>query len=146
MLDELVLKLRPRRVFINIGTNDLSDPRIALDEMLSNYDAILTRMQDGLPGVELYLMAYYPGNAEAAAELVRKLLQVRTNEKIAEANQRVKALAAKHKARFIDLNAPLMDGQGRLKAEYTLEGMHLNEDGYRAIFPELLRYLKEAPW
>ena len=33
------------------------------------------------------------------------------------------------------MNAPLTDDQGRLKAEYTIEGMHIYEAGYRAIWP-----------
>ena len=33
------------------------------------------------------------------------------------------------------INAPLTDDQGRLKAEYTIEGMHIYEEGYRAIWP-----------
>ena len=33
--------------------------------------------------------------------------------------------------RYHELNQPLKDEQGRLKAEYTLEGMHINSAGYR---------------
>ena len=41
------------------------------------------------------------------------------------------------------MNAPLMDEQGRLKAEYTIEGMHINPDGYRAIFEDVMNYVRE---
>ena len=44
------------------------------------------------------------------------------------------------------MNANLKDDQGRLKAEYTIEGMHINEDGYRSIYPELMAYVKEPGW
>ena len=41
------------------------------------------------------------------------------------------------------MNAPLTDERGRLKAAYTIEGMHIREEGYRAIWPlvreEILR-------
>ena len=41
------------------------------------------------------------------------------------------------------LGAVGTDDHGRLKAEYTIEGMHIREDGYRAIWPlvrkEILR-------
>jgi len=36
-----------------------------------------------------------------------------------------------------------MDEQGRLKAEYTIEGVHMNEKGYRAIFDDVMRYVME---
>ena len=32
---------------------------------------------------------------------------------------------------------------GKRKAEYTIEGMHIKEEGYRAIFPEFIRYAME---
>jgi len=39
----------------------------------------------------------------------------------------------------MDFNAPLTDEQGRLKAEYTIEGMHIRPEGYRAIWPDVAR-------
>ena len=47
----------------------------------------------------------------------------------------MEALAKETGARYIDVNAPLTDGAGRLRAEYTIEGMHIREEGYRAIWP-----------
>lgn len=140
VLDVCVYDLAPRRIFINIGTNDLSDPAISLEEMIGNYDQILTQIQEHLPKVELYLMAYYPVNPKAAAEEMKACLQIRTNAKIASANGEVLKLAQKHHARFIDVNAPLTDAEGNLKKEYTIEGMHINRDGYLAILDDILRY------
>ena len=70
-------------------------------------------------------------------------LLIRTNEKIKAANEQVKKLAEKHGQRYIDVNAPLTDGQGRLKAEYTIEGMHIKPEGYRAIFDDVMKYVNE---
>lgn len=140
VLDVCVYDLAPRRIFINIGTNDLSDPSISLGQMLDNYDQILTQIQEHLPKVELYLMAYYPVNPKAAAEEMKACLQIRTNAKIASANREVMKLAQAHHARFIDVNAPLTDEEGNLKKEYTIEGMHINRDGYLSILDDVLRY------
>ena len=140
VLDVCVYDLAPRRIFINIGTNDLSDPSISLGQMLDNYDQILTLIQEHLPKAELYLMAYYPVNPKAAAEEMKACLQIRTNAKIASANREVMKLAQAHHARFIDVNAPLTDEEGNLKKEYTIEGMHINRDGYLSILDDVLRY------
>ena len=43
---------------------------------------------------------------------------------------------------YIDINDGLKDEQGRLKAEYTIEGLHINEQGYRAVFDDFLKYLE----
>lgn len=83
-----------------------------------------------------------PVNYEAAAENMKECLKIRTNEKITAANALVKQLAEKHGQHYIDINDGLKDEQGRLKAEYTIEGLHINEQGYRAIFDDFLKYLE----
>lgn len=141
-LDLCVLTLKPRRLFINIGTNDFNGPEADMDGIMARYDTILTRIKSALPQVELYLMAYYPVNPDAAMDFMKQILKFRTNELLLRANQRVAELAGKHGGQYIDLNAPLRDSEGRLRAEFTVEGMHINEDGYRAVLAELLPYLR----
>ena len=110
---------------------------------MTNYDRIITLIEEKLPGAVIYMMAYYPINYEAATEEMRPGLLIRTNEKIRAANEEVKKLAARHGQKYIDVNAPLTDEQGRLKAEYTIEGMHIKPEGYRAIFDDVMKYVNE---
>ena len=137
ILDALVTDLQPRRVFLNIGTNDLSDPAVTIDALIERYEQILTRIEEGVPAVDIILMAYYPINYDAADEGMKANLRIRTNERIRQANRALEALAAAHGQPFRDFNAPLTDDQGRLRAAYTIEGMHIREEGYRAIWPEV---------
>lgn len=146
ILDACVLGLEPRRVFINIGTNDLSDGNIPMEQVMDNYDKILSIVEEALPQVEIYLMAYYPVNYEAATEEMKPCLLIRSNEKIAKANELVKQLANKHGQKYIDVNDALKDEQGNLKAEYTIEGMHIKPEGYRTIFTEVMKYVQEPAW
>lgn len=143
VLDVCVFDLQPSKVFINIGTNDLSDSRIPMQKIMDNYDKIITAIEDNVPNVRIYMMAYYPINYEAAAENMKECLKVRTNEKINAANAEVRKLAEKHGQRYIDISDNLKDEKGRLKAEYTIEGLHIKEAGYRAIFNDFLKYLNE---
>lgn len=142
-LDVCVIDLRPAKIFINIGTNDLSDSNIPISELMENYDKIISQIEARLPETTIYLMAYYPVNYEAADENMKECLKIRNNEKIRTANAEVKKLAEKHGQRYIDINRNLMDEQGRLRAEYTIEGLHINEDGYRAIYDDMIAYVKE---
>lgn len=142
-VDTCVLKLKPKKVFINIGTNDLSDSRIPISQLMDNYDKIISIIEENLPEVIIYLMAYYPVNYEAAAEDMKECLKIRNNQKIALANSEVEKLAKRHGQRYIDINRNLKDRQGRLKAEYTIEGLHINENGYRAIYDDIMKYVKE---
>lgn len=143
VIDVCATDLKPSKIFINIGTNDLSDSRIPISELMENYDKIISEIEAKLPEAIIYLMAYYPVNYEAAAENMKECLKIRNNEKIRTANAEVKKLAEKHGQRYIDINKNLMDEQGRLKAEYTIEGLHINEDGYRAVYDDIMVYVKE---
>lgn len=143
VIDVCAVDLKPSKVFINIGTNDLSWSSISVGQLMENYDKIITAIEKGVPGVVIYLMAYYPVNYEAASEEMKECLKIRTNEKITAASAEVKKLAEKHGQRYIDINEKLKDGQGRLKAEYTIEGLHINEEGYRSVYDDIMRYVKE---
>lgn len=141
--DVCITDLKPKKVFLNIGTNDLSNLQIPISQMIENYDRILCKIEEALPQTVIYLMAYYPVNYEAAAEEMKECLKIRTNEKIERANEEVKKLAQKHGQHYIDVNKNLKDEQGRLKAEYTIEGMHIKKEGYAAIYDDVMRYVKE---
>lgn len=143
VIDVCATDLKPSKIFINIGTNDLSDSRIPILELMENYDKIISEIEAKLPEAIIYLMAYYPVNYEASAENMKECLKIRNNEKIRTANAEVKKLAEKHGQQYVDINKNLMDEQGRLKAEYTIEGLHINEDGYRAVYDDIMVYVKE---
>lgn len=143
VINVCAIDLKPSKIFINIGTNDLSDSRISISELMETYDKIISEIEVSLPETIIYLMAYYPVNYEAADESMKECLKIRNNEKICTANVEVKKLAKKHGQRYININKNLMDEQGRLKAEYTIEGLHINENGYRAIYDDIIVYVKE---
>ena len=143
VIDVCATDLMPSKVFINIGTNDLSWSTVPISQLMNNYDKIISAIEKAVPDVKIYLMAYYPVNYEAAAEEMKVCLKIRTNEKINAANAEVKKLAEKHGQRYIDINRNLKDDKGRLKAEYTIEGMHINEDGYRAVYDDIMAFVKE---
>ena len=144
MLDVLVTDLMHRRLFINIGTNDLSDADVTIDVLISRYDQILTHIEACVPGIAIILMAYYPVNDTVADEVSKATLRIRTNDRLLAANEAVKALAERHHQRFADFNAPLTDAAGNLRAEYTIEGIHIREEGYRAIWPEVRAAILQA--
>lgn len=147
-LDECVLQLEPRTLFINIGTNDLSREEAPFAHLFSNYRKILRRIRDRLPGMKLYVMAYYPVNREAdfgmAPEEKAGLFGVRTNASIAEANRMLPELAAEFGGTFIDVNRGLTDEAGNLQAELAIEGMHMWADAYDRVFENLKPYLADA--
>ncbi|MEK4850854.1 GDSL-type esterase/lipase family protein [Paenibacillus sp. FSL H7-0756] len=147
-LEVCVLELAPSRLFINIGTNDISsaDGEYELGNLLANYDEILTRIGARLPECKVYVMAYYPVNAKADfpgmdEELRANYFRTRTNAALLEANRAVEELAVRHGYEFINVNEGLMDAEGNLKEEYTMDGVHMYANGYAVVLNNLKGYL-----
>ncbi|MBO4872168.1 MAG: lysophospholipase [Lachnospiraceae bacterium] len=143
-MDECVYALEPSKIFLNIGTNDMNGPAYTEEGMIGNYRKILTGIRERLPEVRLYLMAYYPVCPQAAKghPTIEAVLQWRTKERIAAANEAVRRLAAEFGAAYIDCNAGITDENGFLKAEYAVEGLHMYGDGYAKVLDALLPYLE----
>lgn len=140
-IDTCIIDLQPSKLFINIGTNDLSDSRRSFEEIFERYGKILSIVTEKVDDVSMYIMAYYPVNYNAATEEMKPCLKIRSNEKIKAANEEVARLARKFNANYIDVSEPLKDENGDLKAEFTIEGMHINEQGYRAVYPLIKQYI-----
>lgn len=110
VLDICIFDLEPSKIFINIGTNDMNAEDYKVENLIANYDNILKQITNRLPNTNVYVMAYYPGNKEAANNpWMEKTLNIRTNERIRVTNESVKKLADKYKVKYIDVNKNLYD-------------------------------------
>ena len=143
-LDACIFELEPSHLFLNIGTNDLNGPDYDQNRLISNYEKILQAVRQHLPQTKLYLLAYYPVNPNVTdIPYLKEVFRHRTNTRIAAANEAVKKLAQKYGAEYLNLNDGLTDADGDLKADFTVEGMHMYADGYRFILRNLLPVLKQ---
>ena len=145
-IDTVLLQLKPSKVFINIGTNDMTDRVYGdgwKDHLQENYEKILQTAKEKIPDAMLYCMAYYPTNLHLpnANEWTHQMLKDRTQENIAECNARVRALAEKYGYRYIDVNDGLIDENGEQKKEFAIDGVHMIAEGYRVVFENLKPYL-----
>lgn len=145
-LDTLIFELEPKKIFINIGTNDLSAPDYTAEELIGRYEYILEQIKTRLPETKVYVMAYYPCNCDYdfGNEEAREWVRQRPNAKVIEANEALKAMAERCQVRFIDINNNLYDEDKNLKSEYSIEGVHMYANGYRAVLEDLMEYVKEA--
>lgn len=143
-MEDMVFGTEPSRIFINIGTNDIGSPDYQLEALMANYEKILVQTKERLPEVEITLMAYYPVNEVDKVpdnEWGAHMFDTRTNANIAIANAAVEKLAEKLGCRFIDVSEGLRDENGRLKKEFTIEGIHMYANGYQVVLENLKKYL-----
>ena len=146
-IDTVLLDLQPSRVFINIGTNDMTR-RVHgdkwMDHLFANYDTIIRTALERIPGVEIFIMAYYPTcpHLPGITGHERELLKERTKENIAECNRRVALLAEKYCQHYIDANTGLTDENGETKTEYSVDGVHMYASAYEIVFNNLRKYIE----
>lgn len=147
-IDTVLFDLEPSKIFINIGTNDITtrDYGDAWQEhLLNNYREILRQIRERLPKAEVYMMAFYPVNAglSDASEWARTLFSTRSNENINDTNRKLAALAGEFGVRYIDVNDGVRDEYGNLRADITVEGVHIYAGGYEPIFEALKQYMAD---
>lgn len=143
-MEEMVFALEPSKIFINIGTNDIGSLDYQQEKLMERYETIIRKIQERLPQAEILMMAYYPVNETdklPESEWGKYLFVTRTNENIHLANAAVEKLAEKTGCRFINVNNGLADESGKLKREYTIEGIHMYANGYQVVLDNLKEYL-----
>ena len=140
-LEGNVIVLEPKKIFVQIGTNDFQK-RKSPNYILHNITKILKTLKEKLPESKLYCLSLYPVNYFAV--LVSFLFtSPRKNKTIIYINNKLKDFCEQENITFIDVYPHLIDKKGRLKKEYTIEGLHINEEGYSAITKILMEYVNE---
>jgi len=150
-LDTLIIELKPRVLFINIGSNDLNIPTYNEDELVSRYEKTLQRIIEKLPQIVIYVLSYYPVNPQSAkdipAEHAAGMFSNRNNNNINSVNKKLQLMTAKlnneasAQVEYIDVNTCLLDGNGQLDPELTVEGIHLWPEAYVRVLDVLRPYI-----
>lgn len=145
-MDEQIFDLEPSKIFINIGTNDISQPDKTKEALIADYRRVLSQIKERLPKAKVYMMAYYPANVAVAAKCpwpgADKTAQLRI-DRLPEANKAVQELASEFGYNYIDVNDGLMDENGQTKAEFSIDGIHMWADAYEIVFDNMKKYILE---
>jgi predicted alpha-1,2-mannosidase len=120
-LDEVV-ESRPDKIFIMIGTNDLSTGK-SVDYIIGNFVKILDRITALSPGTKIYVQSILP--TDDGIHTTRK------NSDIIRINEKLRGLSAARSIIYIDLFTPFTTHENKLNPEYSLDGLHLNGKGYQ---------------
>lgn len=133
-----VINLKPAAVIILAGTNDIAGNKgpstleMILDNIISmselakanNIKVILCSV---LPAFDY---PWRPGLHPA--------------EKIARLNEMIKSYADKNGIVYLDFYSPMVDERKGLKNEFTIDGVHPNEAGYRIMAPLVEEAIQKA--
>ena len=140
-----VIDINPSTIVLLIGANDIGHNISELD-MMKNFTLICDMIGDMATPPKLLVQSIYP---------TRRLNNLnsyfgtksRTNESIVSANElilnEVNRLASEGQdIHYINTHSILVDSDGSLIKNYTIEGLHINSKGYKAISNYLSSYLQ----
>jgi len=130
---------RPRKLFLMIGTNDLS-VGIGPDEVAGNIRKLIVRFQKRSPQTKLYVQSILPVNG---ADFKKYRHHYGINPQIVETNRQLEALCREKGIVYIDLWSLLVDGKGNLDSRYTNDGLHLMASGYEVWKKAVEKYVKK---
>jgi lysophospholipase L1-like esterase len=119
-LDDII-KLKPKKIFLMIGINDLHDKSI--DVVSENYSKILSVLEKKLPGTKIYVQSVLPINNNINKYDIRP-------ETIINLNAKIKKTCGDKKIQYINLYDKFKDNDNMLLKKYTIDGTHLNGKGY----------------
>ncbi|MCM4155703.1 GDSL-type esterase/lipase family protein [Gramella sp. AN32] len=135
-LDE-VTEGQPSKIFLLIGINDISRG-FPDDLILKNFKEIISRIQKESPETKIYIETILPVNK--SFNVYKRHYD--KDGHILYINDQLRKIAPKMGITLIDIYPEFLDDQNRLNAEFTDEGLHLNEKGYLKWAKILKPYLE----
>ena len=118
---EEVVSSKPKKIFLMIGLNSLIDHRPP--KIGAMHRELVQTILKKSPATTLYLQSILPIN-----ELKRKTMV--ENKDVIAINNSIQKTATEFGLEYIDLHSIFKDQNGRLKGDFTSDGIHLNGAAY----------------
>lgn len=136
-----VYDLNPSKVVLMIGTNDING-NVENEEIISNYEKIISNILNTLPEVELYCVSIIPQNEDL--QEYSNIDITKTTKTIIEINKKIRTLTEAYEVTYIDLFSHLADENNYLIKDYSDDGIHLNPKGL-AIWTNIMKEYWQKP-
>lgn len=130
-LDCSVEALKPSKLFLMIGVNDIVSANTPEDEMTSGMRTLLTRLKETVPADRIYVQSVLPVRDKFAEK----------NAKIDAFNVVLQREAETAGVHFLNLHPLFEDTEGKLSDQVTSDGIHLRDPGYDIWAEQLAKYL-----
>lgn len=134
---EPILKGQPRKIFIMGGVNDISHG-VSADSIVSAMTQVVTTIQARCPKTEIYVQSMLPFNNDVR---LWKLLKGR-EQVVVDGNKGLESMCQRLGVTFINLYPLFVGENGKMKPEYTNDGLHLMGGAYLIWRDTLLPYIR----
>lgn len=123
---------KPRALFLMAGVNDLIFSKITPEALLGQYERLLDAIRTASPRTTVFIQSLLPLDETQNEEYFAG-----KNARIEAFNTLLRETARQRGLDYIDVwNRMARDG--KMPAEYTVDGIHLNAAGY-AVWSDVLR-------
>lgn len=126
-----VYDYNPSLVFIELGINEIREGK-NIEEVLTNLKELVNNIQENRKYAEIYVELLYPINTEIEGYNKRFFSSEVSEDDIIEYNNKIKQLTKELNVHYLDVYKELSDND-KLKEEYTDDGIHLNNEGYKVL-------------
>ncbi len=129
---------KPAKIFLLIGINDVAHGTSA-DSIVMQIGLIIQKIKKDSPHTKLYLQSILPVSDQF------KMFASHTSRGtvVAEINVKLMKLSERENIKYIDLYSHFVDNEtGKMKSEYSNDGLHLLGRGYLLWRDLILPYIK----
>ncbi|MBO5530352.1 MAG: hypothetical protein J5970_03045 [Bacilli bacterium] len=135
-------RYNPSEVVLLIGINNYLFDEDSIDTVMNDIKEIVENIHKELPYTKIIVQSLYPINDDWR---IKKHPEVPTanilTEKILESNKQLKEYCKEKKYTYVDMFKELSNTNNEFSREYTDDGLHPNENGYKKITEVLKKYL-----
>lgn len=126
----------PSKIFLLIGINDVSH-NLSAGKIAADYEELVREIREKSPQTTLYIQSVMPINNDFG-----RYKNLKGKEKVVvELNKKLVDIAERNGAVYVDLWDALADpATGKLRREFTNDGLHLLGKGYDA-WADAIRHL-----
>lgn len=135
-----IIASQPKKIFIEIGVNDI-EQKVPQPTLLKSYKLLIDTLKKTCPQTKLYVQSLLPV-ADSSLTLPSSYCSPQMNKSIVEVNKQVRKLAEDRACTFIEVYEKFVSG-GQLAPKYSLDGVHLSEEGYLLWTKILKPYVDE---
>lgn len=126
-MNHRIFQYRPSKVILLIGINQIE--RDSEEQIVSEIEKIVKEIEDYDKNITVYVESLYPVNSK----IVNSAAASKDNKKIIKINKLLKEYCKESGIQYIDIYDSLLDENENLKEEYTTDGLHISEAGYKII-------------
>lgn len=128
----------PAKIFLLIGINDVANSRNNASMIADKYETLVKEIREKSPETTLYIQSIMPINND----FKRYKSLIGREDIVKQVNSRLIDIASENGAVFLDLWPALADPTtGKLRREFTNDGLHLTGAGYRAWAAAVREYV-----